>query len=303
MLNRIMREFPILMLSAFFALPLAAQTEGILLLAHGGDESWNEEVRRLASGINATIPVEVAFGMARKQTIQDAIDRLSERNVDEIVTVPLFISSHSSIIRVTEYLLGARDEAPPELVIYARMGRRGGDTPGADSDPTKPVETTLSIRVTPALDHHPLVADILSSRAESISRNPEGEVVVIVAHGPVSDEENDRWLESMGVLAELMRQETRFSSIEYLTVRDDAPEAIQSQATAELRALVERATGEGTDVLVVPLLLSYGGIEKGIRERLEGLPYRMTAQGLLPDDRLAEWVRLQAAGIDSGGHR
>ena len=303
MLNKIMRAFPILMLSAFFALPLAAQTEGILLLAHGGDESWNEEVRKLASGINAAIPVEVAFGMARKQTIQDAIDRLSGRNVDEIVTVPLFISSHSSIIRVTEYLLGARDEAPPELGIYARMGRRGADTPEATSDPTTPIETTIPIRVTPALDHHPLVADILSSRAESISRNPEEEIVVIVAHGPVSDEENDRWLESMDVLAELMRQETRFFRIEYLTVRDDAPEPIQSQATAELRALVERATGEGADVLVVPLLLSYGGIEKGIRERLEGLSYRMTAQGLLPDDRLAEWVRLQASDIDSGGPR
>ena len=302
MLNKIMRAFPILMLSTFFALPLAAQTEGILLLAHGGDNSWNEEVRKLAAGLNATIPVEVAFGMARKQTIQDAIDRLSERNVDEIVAVPLFISSHSSIIRVTEYLLRARDEAPPAVEIYARM-RRGADTPEADSDPTTPVETTISIRVTPALDDHPLVADILSSRAESISRNPEEEVVVIVAHGPSSDEENDRWLESMDVLAELMRQETRFSRIEYLTVRDDAPEPIQSQATAELRALVERATGEGADVLVVPLLLSYGGIEKGIRERLEGLSYRMTAQGLLPDDRLAEWVRLQASDIDSGGPR
>ena len=288
-LNRLSWALAILMLSAMFALPLAAQTEGILLLAHGGGKSWNEEVRKLASGLNAAIPVEVAFGMARKQTIQDAINRLSERNVNEIVAVPLFVSSHSSIIRVTEYLLGAREKAPPELEIYARMGH-GADAHKPGSDPATPVETTLPIRITPALDRHPLVADILRSRAEAISQNPEEEVVVIVAHGPGSDEENARWLENMGALAELMRQETRFPRIEYLTVRDDAPEPIRSQAAADLRALVEEVMGEGTDVLIVPLLLSYGGIEKGIRERLEGLPYRMSPQALLPDDRLAQWV-------------
>ena len=144
--------------------------------------------------------------------------------------------------------------------------------------------------MTPALDRHPLVADILISLAEAVSQNPEEEVVIIVAHGPVSDEENDRWLENMGGLAELMRQETRFFRIEYLTVRDDAPEPVRSQATVDLRELVERATDEGTDVLIVPLLLSYGGIEKGIYKRLEGLPYRMSPQALLPDDRLGQWV-------------
>ncbi len=45
---------------------------------------------------------------------------------------------------------------------------------------------------------------------------------------------------------------------------------------------------------MVPLLLSYGGIEVGIRERLEGLDYRMANQALMPDDRLAEWVLMQA---------
>jgi hypothetical protein len=44
-------------------------------------------------------------------------------------------------------------------------------------------------------------------------------------------------------------------------------------------------------VLIVPLLLSYGGIEKGIRQRLDGLDYVMAQRALMPDDRLREWVR------------
>ena len=43
-------------------------------------------------------------------------------------------------------------------------------------------------------------------------------------------------------------------------------------------------------MLVVPLLISFGGIEKGLRDRLEGLTYTMAPSGLMPDERLASWV-------------
>ncbi len=288
------------LVSALLA-PGIVEAQGILLLAHGGRDDWNREVLELASQVDPTLPVEVAFGMANKRTIQDAVDRLTERDVTEIVAVPLFISSHSSVMRATEYLLGSRDDAPPQLEAFARMGarmgaRRGADGAGddADFDGTTPLETTVPISVTTALDGHTLVADILLSRAEDVSRTQEEEVAVVVAHGPSSEEDNALWLENMDVLIERMRPRTRFSRIEYLTVRDDASDPVRDQATAELRAVVENAADEGKSVLIVPLLLSYGGIETGIRRRLEGLPYRMADQALLPDERLSEWVLLQA---------
>ena len=278
--------------------PGLAEAQGILLLAHGGRDDWNREVLELASQVDSTLPVEVAFGMANKRTIRDAVDRLTERDVTEIVAVPLFISSHSSVMRATEYLLGSRDDAPPQLEAFARMGARrsaaGSAGDAADFHPTTPLETTVPISVTTALDSHALVAEVLLSRAEDVSRTQEEEVVVVVAHGPSSAEDNALWLENMDILIERMRPRTRFSRIECLTVRDDASDPIRDQATAELRAVVEGAVEEGKSVLIVPLLLSYGGIETGIRRRLEGLPYRMADQALLPDERLSEWVLLQA---------
>jgi hypothetical protein len=113
---------------------------------------------------------------------------------------------------------------------------------------------------------------------------------VIVAHGPTSDDENGRWLQDMGALAGAMARTEKFASIDYLTVRDDAPKPVRDAATAELRALVSARTGEGRRVLIVPLLLSFGGIERGIRTRLEGLPYTMADAALMPDDRLFAWV-------------
>jgi len=275
---------------------------GILLLAHGGKQQWNAEVNKLAAQVNRTIPTEVAFGMATKRNIQSAIDRLVAREVTEIVAVPLFISSHSSVITSTQYLLGLRKDAPPELARYAKMDHGHGahhtnHAGGAAFDPTTPVKSPLPIRMTAALDRHPLVADILLDRARHLSRKPSREVVIIVAHGPVSEDDNAGWLADMGALVERLRRASNFKRIEYLTVRDDAPEPIRGQATAQLRRMARRASNEGNRVLIVPLLLSYGGIEEGIRKRLEGLDYVISPQALLPDDRLAQWVLLMVEDL------
>jgi sirohydrochlorin ferrochelatase len=286
------------LIAALF-LPAIAQAQGILLLAHGGREDWNREVLELASKVDAKRPVEVAFGMANKRAIQDAVNRLAEREVTGIVAVPLFISSHSSVIRATEYLLGKRDDAPPQMEAFARMSSRRAEADGGtdpDFDWTTPIETPLPVELTGALDGHDTVAEILITRALEVSETPADEVVVVVAHGPSSEEDNDLWLGNMSLLVKRMRAAASFSRIDHLTVRDDAPDDVQAKATLELRSVVERGAEEGKSVLIVPLLLSYGGIEKGIRERMEGLDYRMAAQGLLPDDRLAGWVLAQASG-------
>lgn len=280
------------------------QPFGILLLAHGGKQNWNEGVHKIAATVNQTIPTEVAFGMASRRALQEGVDRLLARQVKQIVAVPLFVSSHSSVITATQYLLRQRPDAPEALKIYAKMDHShgshgaghdaGAHSQAASADPTTPVNSPVPIRMVGALDSHPLVADILLARAASISQSPAREVVILVAHGPNQDEENRKWLADMKTLADLMKPRGSYKRIEYLTVRDDAPEPIRSQAQAELREMVKRATDEGAHALIVPLLISFGGIEEGIKKRLEGLEYAICRQGLLPDERLAEWALLAA---------
>jgi sirohydrochlorin cobaltochelatase len=279
---------------------------GILLLAHGGRPEWNAHVLELARRVDRTKPVEVAFGMATRRNIQAAVDRLAARGITEIVAVPLFVSSWSSVITSTEYLLGLRAEAPPALALFAKMDQPDPSAAGSGSHAahddagaalgTTPVASKVPIaRMTPALNDHPLVAEILASRARTISTAPAEEALVIVAHGPVSDEENQRWLDDMKVLARIVGERVPFKSIDYMTVRDDAPKPLRDAATAELRALVSKRTTEGARVLIVPLLVAFGGIEQGIVKRLEGLTYRMAGTALIPDDRLANWVLEMAA--------
>lgn len=280
---------------------------GILLLAHGGAAEWNTRVTDLAAQVDRTRPTEVAFGMATRANMQTAVDRLVARGATEIVAVPLFVSSWSSVITSTEYLLGLRAEAPAALAIYAKMNHTppgatatAGSSPAehqghhAPEDGMSPVKSPVPIRMTAALNDHPIVADILASRARSISKSPSSEALVIVAHGPNGDEENRRWLSDMASLAGRIGSSDTFASINYLTLRDDAAKPVRDQATAELRELVSTRAQAGRRVLVVPLLVSFGGIERGLRARLDGLTYTMAAAGLMPDDRLVTWVLAMA---------
>jgi sirohydrochlorin ferrochelatase len=274
-----------------------APMTGVLLLAHGGQPLWNDTVTAIAREVDRTYPTEVAFGMASKPAIAAALDRLAARGATRVRAVPLFVSSHSSVITSTQYLLGLRDEAPADLATFAKMrhahGGRDAD-PHADHTPPDlaPIALPMPVTMASALDDSAVVGQILADRARGLSSNPAREVVLLVAHGPVPEDDNARWLSVMKSLADQMAPVTTFARIEYQTVRDDAPEPIRGQATEELRQRVERAAGEGLKVLIVPLLLSNGGIEKGIRKRLEGLDYGMSP-ALAPDPRLALWVLAQ----------
>ena len=167
------------MLSA--AVAAEAQTPGqagVLLLAHGGAAQWNERVNAVAKRVDESQPTEVAFGMASRASIQAAVDRLTARGVTSIVAVPLFVSSYSSVITSTEYLLGLRAEAPADLKIFAKMDHSSHGAPAAAApanehaahmpavDPASPVTKTVPVRMTPAFNRHPLIAQIAADRAQ-----------------------------------------------------------------------------------------------------------------------------------------
>jgi len=300
---KIRTVLPLLVVTLLVARSSSADP-GILLLAHGGSAEWNGRVMELAAKVNATRPTEVAFGMATRANIQSAIDKLVARGVTEIVAVPLFVSSWSTVITSTEYLLGLRAEAPAALANYAKMNHPPAGTSGVAArheghrvatEGTTPVESSVPVRMTRALNDHPIVADILTSRARAISRDPAKEALIIVAHGPNEEVDNRRWLEDMGSLAGRIKQTEPFASVEYLTLRDDAPKDVRDVATAQLRGIVQRELTAGRRVLIVPLLISFGGIERRLRERLDGLLCTMAEAALMPDDRLATWVLTVAA--------
>jgi sirohydrochlorin ferrochelatase/formylmethanofuran dehydrogenase subunit E len=199
---------------------------GILVVAHGSPrEMWCAPVRAAAHNVDLPYPVELGFlEFAPGETINAAVDRLDKHGVKKIIAVPLFVSSHSDHIAEVEYVLGLRDSLPgahsaSEMGVMSSADERAGmitfasgkevmrsvvqrgdkyfisrvavaGHPGGDEEEELvPVKTDAAITLTGAIDDHWLVGEILADRARALSTNPEGETVVLVAHG--ADNETD----------------------------------------------------------------------------------------------------------------
>lgn len=282
-------------LAALFLLALpalssaaSAETRGILLLAHGSHSShghhggasvWNTNVERLAQRIDERLPTEVAFGMADPESMQAAIDRLNERGVRDIAVVPMFVSSHSPIIGNSRYILGLQ----PELAKTTSL--RHLDR----------VRSTAHFRFAGAMDAHPLISGILLERALAVTDDAPTSSVILIAHGPNDEDENRLWLRDMETHAEYLRRHGGFREVVFLTHRNDAPAEIKARAREEFRDKVAAANREGA-ALVVPLLLSAGGIEAQVKADLDDLPHRF-AEPLMPHANLERWVETTADAL------
>src|SRR3990172_1203611 len=287
-----------------------AQEDGkpvVLVLAHGGSSTWQTAVSDAVQPLEEMYPVVMAFGMADPVTIQQGLDELKQRAVNEVIVVPLFISSHSPIIRQTEYLLGIRKELADEPMLdHGHDQEEGGEHNNHDAGSKhqhsasqgrlQPLRTESRMIMAHALDDHPVVADILVERILELSHQPDQETIVLVAHGANGESDNRKWVKSMERISDQirnlfnMKSGARFRNIFCLTVRDDADTNIYNQAKEHLRAVVRQAGKDG-EVLVIPLYLSHGGVERDIVTRLEGLKYEWTGRTLLPDDRITEFIR------------
>jgi len=64
-------------------------------------------VRDVVAEVYLPYPVELGFlEFVPNETINDSVKRLDNAGVTKIISVPLFVSSHSSHIQEIEYVLG-----------------------------------------------------------------------------------------------------------------------------------------------------------------------------------------------------
>ncbi|WKZ20504.1 MAG: CbiX/SirB N-terminal domain-containing protein [Candidatus Jettenia sp. CY-1] len=272
------------------------KTIGVLVLAHGahhghgeqgaghvhGEQpleeipSWNASILEAVKPLKDTYPLEVAFGMADPETIKGAVRKLEEKGISRVIVVPLFISSHSPIIGNSRYILGLQKELP--------------NTTDVKSLPR--LESKLRFSMTEALNDSPFVAEILLERSRELSKNPAKETVILVGHGPNDENENKLWLDDMQKLAEYVRERGGFKEVEVATWRSDAPKEIKDKAIYKLRTMV-KASGEDGRVIIIPHLLSSGGVENEIVEALKGLTYIFNGKTLLPHENITIWIEKQ----------
>jgi sirohydrochlorin ferrochelatase len=164
------------------------------------------------------------------------------------------------------------------------------------SMPISPEDLTghaVPVSVAPAPDGDQVFTDIIISRAEEIIKGG-GEVLVLVGYG--GDDAGASWVVDLAPLAQRLNRARRFASILTIPRPDSATEIEQTQ----IRLSLERQVASGRSIVVVPMMISANGPDPSIAQRLRGFQYEVAERGVIPDDRLVQWVAGQRPARASG---
>lgn len=261
------------------------QTEdnlGVLVMAHGGGEEWNEHVNASVSELRERIPLAVAFGMANPHTLQAALDELEARGAGTVAVVRLFLSG-ASFLHQTEFLFGLRPDPPARAMMGHRMVA-GSELP--------PLRTDSRILLDMAgLAGSDQVNGIVLGRADDSSPDPATTGVLLIAHGMGAENENRHLLDAMEHSAEGLRS-SGYGEVRVATLREDWAEA-RARAEREIRATVSRMNEQWDQVVVIPYRVYGFG---PYAEVLEGLDYVGT-DGLLPHRLVGDWVAVRGSAV------
>ena len=269
---------------------LAAQDSapvGTILIAHGGDSTWNAGVIAAAKAARTGGPVEVSFLMGRGAAtarFQDAVAKLERQGVREIAVVPLLVSSHSGHYEQIRYLVGETDELSETMHHHLHMT-------GIERATTR-----TPLRLTKALDDAPEMATVLAERALDILRTTgdaaADRALLIVGHGPNSAEDYAAWMGNLRRVTARVQELKGFRDVRLELVRDDAPAPVRAEAVLRTRELIAmQRTLTGRDVIVVPVLVSKGSVSRDKLPRdIAGTPSIYTGEPLLPHAAIATWV-------------
>ncbi|MEX0887684.1 MAG: hypothetical protein WD009_14730 [Phycisphaeraceae bacterium] len=300
---------PVLLLGALLTGCNTTQPQrGVLIMAHGGSDQWNEAVEQAVGPIREKYPTALAYGMARQDTMEQAVRELEAQGVEEVAVVRLFISGDSFLDR-TETLLGLNDAEPPRAVAashhkhdhhgaghaeHGSNGARDHDSGGHSHHmgPVHPITTHLTFKLSrTGVAESPLVDEILVERVEAtLSEDPGRERVLILAHGPADDAENERWLAQMRLRAQALCEVGSFAHVQVETLREDWAQR-RAQSESRIRRYVEAGTEAGERVIVVPFRVAGFGPYARV---LEGLEYVADEQGFCPHPLMTRWIEQTA---------
>ncbi|MEZ4587637.1 MAG: CbiX/SirB N-terminal domain-containing protein [Gemmatimonadales bacterium] len=302
---RLLARAPALLAPLLLAMPASTDAQGpigLLVVAHGADSLWNQGVLETMAQVRwSEGPKATAFLMGPEASTRgwsDGVRSLVAQGAARIVVVPLMVSSAGAHFRQIEYYAGARDRLPPGLEAHDHVGT-----------PPRPVP----MEVAAALDDAPELGAVLAERIAVLAGRESPRAVMLVAHGPSSDEDARTWRNNLaraiGPLASSLNLRLGIGLL-----RDDAPASIRAAAVLDTRTQIERMHREtGDSVLVVPVLVSSGRIGRvTIPTDLADLPIRYTPAALTPSPALARWIERvgfergtggRLAGGDPGGLR
>jgi len=246
---------------------------GVLVLIHGFGPTGDRIMAEAVEPLSGIFPSAMSSGMAMMSAapIQESLDALAKAGVNKIVVVPMVSSQRNTLMYQWQYIFGEREH--------------GGyyDVPQ--------VTTDAEVIITDPPAGHPLITQILLDHALEMSTDPANEVVFVIAHGPIHEEENQAQLVVMAGQAKRIQELGGFSRVEGVTLQDDATVAVRAANVVKLRQKLEAAIADEKRVLIVADLLAARSIQWKIEKDLAGLDYQFSVKGTTMHRNFKEWFQ------------
>ncbi len=238
-------------------------SKGVLVVAHGEkDPQWTTPVWETVYELqdNLSYPVALGFLEFSEPDIPAAVEELNAAGVNKIVAVPLFISSYSNHIEEIKYILGLRETLP------------GGES----LEQAKPQGKVV---LTPAIDAHPLMAEVLTEQLKLLIKNPAVEIGVLAAHGSDNEEGQQGWVNNLKSLGSQIQERLGSNKL-----KDIKHGFIFEGLDPSLREAVYGAVYDHqSTALVIPVMVSEsfltGHMIPGILEKFPDEMYRYPEKG------------------------
>jgi sirohydrochlorin ferrochelatase len=222
---------------------------GLLIVGHGAPmPSWNGPVLALEDQVKTLLEsgegrdvfaeVRVALMELAEPSIHTVMCELEEAGIDEVYVLPLFIAPSGHSLFDIPTILGLYAEAS----MIEELSEEGITI----------VDTDMKVVLGPTLRTGSVLREVMLDRVTELSTDPEGESVVLLAHGDVATE--PVWDGLCRDIGSYVCSRTGIQHYDY--------------ALVEVGQMMKLTAGEA----------------------LRGSDVRYATRGLLPDPRISEWV-------------
>ncbi len=244
---------------------------GVLIMPHGSTQPYNDGLEKVIAPLRKRYRVEMAPGMGDPKILGQAVRKLEQEGVTRVIFVRMY-ALHEHMKARTDYILGLSKEPPTQI----------------HGKPPSRIRTSILFKTFGGYEDDPLIAAILRERLLEISEHPEKETVILLAHGKMDDEDDQRWLEAINTNIERIRKglPRPFKAIKAMTLREDWPEK-REQALAQIREEIEQGNRNGGRVLIISNRLYGSG---PYHRLLEGAVFEMNGKGLAPHPNMTRWL-------------
>ena len=245
---------------------------GVLIMAHGfgpaGDLDLYNSVQSIASLHHTTL--SMGMSMMTSSHIGCSVNEMTHKNLKKIFVVPVSSTSHNTLVKQWHYIFNLEED-----YAYAEVNK---------------VHNEKIIMLDPINDHL-FAKKIILEYTEEISNDPSNEVLIIIGHGPIGEQDNLNELELMDNIGNYINEHTSIKNIQSFTLQDDAPKEVRDKNLSDIKKYIKESESSGKQVLMVSNLMSGKGIQRKLEKDFDGYNFIFNSKGMLTHPYYIDWIR------------